>query len=190
MDNMNATMQEESLEEQSNEYPMTPVKAVVNMNDKVLFRYMLLNSTYGIASKIMLTVSLVALVLLPFSFFYSNETTRFALGLIVFLNLILQPLRLKASSKKQMLDNPVFKSPMQYIFDRNGIALKQVMNDGALEWDKILGVKETKYMFLFYINPSQAFIIPKESLENDEDILDLRELVKINFKGVKRLRKK
>ncbi|MDA3847054.1 MAG: YcxB family protein [Vallitaleaceae bacterium] len=165
------------------------VETIVNMNDKVLFRYMLLNSTYGIASKIMLTVSVICLILLPFSFFFSKETTRFALALIVFLNLVLQPLRLKASSKKQMLDNPVFKTPMHYVFDQSGIVLKQEDNDGFMSWEEIIGVKETKHMYLFYINPSQAFIIPKVSFKHEKDILTIRELVNMSTVRVKKLRK-
>lgn len=113
--------------------------------------------------------------------------TVLALGIIVFMNVIMKPVNFMARAKQQMLSNPLFKEPMYYRFDTEGIQLND--SEEKMYWDQLIGVKETKQMFLLYIQPMQAFIIPKASFDNSEQISVFKSLMEKQIIGVKKLKK-
>lgn len=164
------------------------VKVTVNMDAKTLFRYMLANTGFGFAGKIRWGVSLMALVLFPFSLFLENKMIGFALLIIIAMYLVVQPGLLFASAKKQMIDNPIFKKEMVYTFDETGVALNQTLDSGMMPWEDILIIREIKLMFLVYLQPGRALVVPKKEMTEDALVL-LREVIQSS--GIKcRLRSK
>lgn len=153
------------------------VKVIVQMSAKTLFRYMMANTTFGIAGKIKWAVSIMALIFLPFSLFVDNNMISLGLLIIVSMYLIIQPGLLYASAKKQMIDNPIFKEPMIYTFDATGVALNQTIDSGMMPWTDLMTIRETRSMFLVYLQAGRALIVPTESMTN-EDKVRLREIIR------------
>lgn len=167
---------------------VTTVKVDVEMTTKKLFKYMMANTTFGVAGKIKWAVSLMALVMLPFSITLDNNMIPMGLFMIVLMYLIIQPFLLFTSAKKQMIENPVFKAMMSFVFDESGMALNQTIDSGMMPWEDIWMMREIKDMFLVYLQPGRALVVSKEKMSK-EDVSNLRMVIKNS--GIKaRLKKK
>lgn len=151
----------------------------VQMTSKTLFNYMITHSFLSLGGKIKWGVSIMCLILLPFSFFIADTTTTFVLFLIVFLQLGVQPLTLYASAKKQMLSNDFFKHIMKYTVSKEGVHVSDGGNLAAVfKWDNLSKIIETRKLLLFYISDTQAFIVPKIDIKPLEDMNSIKKIVK------------
>jgi hypothetical protein len=160
-----------------NEEGSQEVIITVNMTSKILFDFMMVNSYSSLGGKIKWGVSFFFLLLLPFSIMYSELTVTFAIILILFLNLFVQPLTFLSSSKNQMLSNDMFKHPLKYTFTQEGLRLEAFKNSGMAKWEELVQVTETKDFLLIYASKLQAFIIPKCFVSEDADLDRIKEMV-------------
>ncbi len=90
----------------------------------------------------------------------------FSCGLGVVL-LVYVPLTLYIRSKQQVLGSPVLKNVLHYVVDDIGITTSQGDASATLEWGQVYRVVATRHNILVCSNPRNAFIIPREQVDQE-----------------------
>ena len=78
--------------------------------------------------------------------------------------ILYQPVALYFRAKRQVTGNEVFKEPLHYIVDDNGITVRSGDNTDSLTWDKIYKVVSTSRSVIVYTGRVNACIFPKEDM--------------------------
>ena len=78
--------------------------------------------------------------------------------------ILYQPVALYFRAKRQVTGNEVFKDPLHYIVDDNGITVRSGDNTDSLTWDKIYKVVSTSRSVIVYTGRVNACIFPKEDM--------------------------
>lgn len=148
----------------------------VKMNVKTMYNFLMSHTYSGISGYLSHIIGLGMLVLFfaTFGEADSNRSVFYAVFGIWFM--VYLPVSLYSKSVKQVKLNPVYKKPLSYIVDENGITTTQGEQKAAVTWEQILRVKETKVSFLVYTGRSFCFIFPKEAMGEQERIV--RELIR------------
>lgn len=134
----------------------------VQMTTAKMYDYMLkhtLGSFSGIIGE------LVGLLLILYFALYGNPAFLIA-GIIVVLYL---PVVLYLKSKRQVSSNEVFKEPLHYILDDNGITVISKEQQDSLPWSAMYRVKSTTASIILYTNKINACIFPKADLGDKKD---------------------
>ena len=83
------------------------------------------------------------------------------MGAVVLLYL---PWTLYVKSKQQALLNPVFKEPLHYLLDDNGITISQGETSTTQSWEDCLKAVSTTKSIIIYTSKVNATIFPKNQL--------------------------
>ena len=86
-----------------------------------------------------------------------------------------------------MKSNKLYKYEQTFRFDDDGIFNKSEVGEGKIKWNDLYKVAETKKTFLLYISRYQAFIIPKKEIKEDNEIHNLKVLLRKSVSKVKLL---
>ena len=112
----------------------------------------------------------------------------FALSAIISLIMsFLYALYLLWFGKRLMKSNKLYKYEQTFRFDDDGIFNKSEVGEGKIKWNDLYKVAETKKTFLLYISRYQAFIIPKKEIKEDNEIHNLKVLLRKSVSKVKLL---
>lgn len=129
----------------------------VNMTTGKMYDYMLnhtLRSFSGILAE-------VVGVLLLACFFASYKWMYLIAALIVIFYL---PVALYVNAKKQVLLNPVFKKPLHYTLDDEGITVAVDDKSDSQKWTDMHKAVSTLNSIIIYTNKINACIFPKSDL--------------------------
>ncbi|MCD7835674.1 MAG: YcxB family protein [Lachnospiraceae bacterium] len=74
------------------------------------------------------------------------------------------PWTLFIKSKQQALSNPVFKEPLHYVLDDEGITISQGEVTTTQKWDEMLKAVSTSRSIIVYTSKVNATIFPKQQL--------------------------
>lgn len=91
---------------------------------------------------------------------------------------IVQPLQMKMKAYQQIKLTPIFKEPLHYLVNQEGITVSQNGDTTMLPWDGFRKIVETRKAYLLYMTTVNASIIPKEQLGEKE--APLRQIIKDN----------
>lgn len=87
------------------------------------------------------------------------------------------PINLYLRSKRQFLMSDILKNSLHYRIDETGVHTSQNEATGDLPWEQIYKIVSTKHNVLVYSNRIHAFIIPREQiLEQYEMIKEIAKL--------------
>lgn len=78
--------------------------------------------------------------------------------------LVYLPWTLFIKSKQQALSNPVFKEPLHYVLDDNGITISQGEVNTTQSWDDMVKAVSTSRSIIVYTSRVNATILPKSQL--------------------------
>lgn len=129
----------------------------VNMTTGKMYDYMLnhtLRSFSGILSE-------VVGILLVACFFYGGQILYLLAGILV---IFYMPLALLFNAKKQVTLNPVFKKPLHYILDDEGITVVSGEDSDSQKWVDMHKAVSTMNSIIIYTNRVNACIFPKSDL--------------------------
>lgn len=135
----------------------------VKMTANVLYDYFLYHTYTGLQGILGAVVGALLIVI----FFMGQSPMYLIAGLVVELYL---PYTLFLRSRKQFLDNKVFKEPIHYLFDDEGMTVSQGENSESIEWENIHRAVSTPSSILLYTSAMNASIFPKKEL-GDKKIL-------------------
>ncbi len=134
----------------------------VTMTTGKMYDYMLrhtFTSFSGIVGEL-LGVVLVA------GFFVYGQWLFLAVGIIC---VVYQPAALYLRSKRQVQHNEVFKEPLHYKVDDNGITVESGEDSDSIPWDGIYKVVSTSRSVIVYTGRVNACIFPKEDMGTARD---------------------
>lgn len=124
-----------------------------------LYDYMLMhhyNSPSGIMGSTLGAVMVVAAVM-------SGKWILLVGGIALLLYL---PWTLFIKSRQQVLGNPVFKKPLHYVLDEEGIHISQGEETTSQAWDNMVKAVSTGRSIIVYTTRVNATIFPKKQLED------------------------
>ena len=87
------------------------------------------------------------------------------LGVVILLYL---PWTLYIKSKQQAVNNPVFKEPLHYVLDENGITISQGDSSTCQKWEDCLKAVSTGRSIIVYTAKNNATIFPKSCEKTPE----------------------
>ena len=131
----------------------------VQMTVSKMYDYMLYH-TFRSFSGIMGEV--VGIMLIA-CYFASHKILYLLAGIVVVLYL---PIALYINAKKQVMLNPVFKTPLHYILDEEGITVSSGDATDSQKWSDMHKAVSTGKSLIIYTNKINACIFPKSDLGN------------------------
>lgn len=122
-----------------------------------LYDYMLMhnyNSPAGIMGGVLGAVMIMAAL--------AREQWIFLIaGAVLLLYL---PWTLFIQSRKQILSNPIFKQPLHYVLDENGITISQGETSTSQAWEDMVKAVSTGKSIIVYTSRVNATIFPKAQM--------------------------
>ena len=93
------------------------------------------------------------------------------LGVVILLYL---PWTLYIKSKQQAVNNPVFKEPLHYVLDENGITISQGDSSTCQKWEDCLKAVSTGRSIIVYTAKNNATIFPKSQMQDKTtDVIEM-----------------
>ncbi len=93
------------------------------------------------------------------------------LGVVILLYL---PWTLFIKSKQQVADSPVFKEPLHYVLDENGITISQGETSTCQKWEDCLKAVSTGRSVIVYTAKNNATIFPKSQMQDKTtDVIEM-----------------
>ena len=93
------------------------------------------------------------------------------LGVVILLYL---PWTLFIKSKQQVANNPVFKKPLHYVLDENGITISQGDSSTCQSWEDCLKAVSTGRSIIVYTAKNNATIFPKSQMQDKTtDVIEM-----------------
>lgn len=137
----------------------------VKMTTDKMYDYMLrhvFTSFAGIVGEV-----LGILLIIGFFVYTSDRKWLYlVMGIVV---VFYQPVSLYLRAKKQVMSNEVFKEPLHYILDDNGITVISGENKDSLEWNKMYRAVSTTKSIIIYTTRINACIFPKADLGDKKE---------------------
>ena len=93
------------------------------------------------------------------------------LGVVILLYL---PWTLFIKSKQQVANNPVFREPLHYVLDENGITISQGDSSTCQAWEDCLKAVSTGRSIIVYTAKNNATIFPKRQMQDKTtDVIEM-----------------
>ena len=92
----------------------------------------------------------------------SSKQWLFLIGGIVLL--VYLPWTLFIKSRQQALNNPVFKQPLHYVLDEQGITISQGEESTNQPWEQMVKAVSTSKSIIVYTSRVNATIFPKKQM--------------------------
>lgn len=127
-----------------------------------LYDYMLMhnyNSTAGIMGSVLGAVMVMVGLAKAYWIFVIA-------GIILLLYL---PWTLFIKSRQQILNNPVFKQPLHYVLDENGITISQGETSTHQAWEDMVKAVSTGKSIIVYTTRVNATIFPKNQMGDKKE---------------------
>ena len=143
----------------------------VKMNTRIMYDF-LMKHTYSTLTGWLSHLIGVVLLVLYFATFGEADATKSTAYLVFGLwCLFYMPVSLYSQSARQVRLNPVYKKPLTYTVDTNGIMTVQGDQQAFVTWDKVIKVRETKRNLLIYTGKKFCFIFAKEAMGENQSIV-------------------
>ena len=143
----------------------------VKMNTRIMYDFLMKHAYSGPTGWISHIIGIVLLVLF-FATLGDVETTKSTAYIIFGMwFLVYMPLSLYSQSARQVKLNPVYKNPLTYTVDANGIKTVQGEQQAFVTWDKVLKVRETKQSLLLYTGKKFCFVFAKDAMGEQQEIV-------------------
>jgi len=129
----------------------------VQMNDKILYDYMLYHTYHGTAG---ILGTMVGLFMVVYWLSYGGSVLYLLGGITVIMYL---PVSLYMNAKRQMLANPAFKEPLHYSLTEEGIEVSQGEAKDSIQWENVRKVVSTGKSIIIYTSKINATIFPRKA---------------------------
>jgi len=139
----------------------------VHMTASALYDYNMYHTYTGSAGIVGTAFGAMLLII-----FVSNRQPAFLFaGLVV---ILYSPVALYLNSRKQVKLNPMFRNPLHYVMDDEGVTVSQGEQEISVSWDQMLKACSTNQSLLLYTSKTSAWIFPKADLgEKRYDIIEM-----------------
>lgn len=146
-------------------------KFEVKMTQKIMFHFMM-NHTYKSPTGILgILFGLSAFVLFGVTINNAQPWQSILYLLFGIWFILYLPVNLYLRSGKQVKGNPVFKKPITYLVNNEGITTMAADQQSHMKWDSLVKVEESKESLMIYTGKRTSFVWPKESIGNQYDMV-------------------
>ncbi len=83
--------------------------------------------------------------------------------LAIFL-LVMTPINMKSKAKLQVTQSEMFKNPLEYELNDEGVVIRQDEQEARVTWDEMMKAVSTQKSVILYITKIRAIILPKECM--------------------------
>lgn len=129
----------------------------VQMTTSKMYDYMLYHTFHSFSG----IMGEVVGIMLIACFFAAHKPLYLIAGIVVVLYL---PIALFLNAKKQVTLNPVFKTPLHYCLNDEGITVQSGDATDSQKWEDMYKAVSTGKSIVIYTNKINACIFPKEDL--------------------------
>ena len=134
----------------------------VKMTTGKMYDYMLRHTFTSFAGVVGEVLGIVLVV----GFFVTGQWLYLLAGIIC---VVYQPVALYMRARRQVYNNEVFKTPLHYILDDEGITVQSGDNTDSLPWEKMYKAVSTTRSVILYTGRVNACIFPKEDMGDRKD---------------------
>ena len=139
----------------------------VQMTASSLYDYNMYHTYSGTAGIVGTAVGTLFLIL----FAAYRQPAYLVAGLVI---ILYSPLVLYMNSVKQIKLNPVYKNPLHYMLDEEGVTVTAGDESLKVEWDKMIKARATNQSILLYTGPKSAWVFPKKDLgQKRYDVIEM-----------------
>jgi len=96
--------------------------------------------------------------------FISSNCENFLFLILGLVLIVYTPVSLKLQASKTVQLNPVYKNPLHYVIDENGITVSQGETTTTAGWDQCRKAVSTRLSILVYTGKKNASIFPRKQL--------------------------
>lgn len=105
-------------------------------------------------------------ILLIIGYIMTAKWVYLIAGIVVIVYL---PVTLYLKAKRQVMLNPVFKEPLHYTLDDEGVKVKSGDSEESLPWSAMYKATSSLRTIILYTNKINACLFPKEDLGDDKN---------------------
>lgn len=134
----------------------------VNMTTGKMYDYMLRHTFTSFAGVVGEVLGIVLVV----GFFVTGQWLYLIAGVVC---VVYQPVALYMRARRQVNSNEVFKAPLHYTLDDEGITVKSGDNTDSLPWEKMYKAVSTNRSVILYTGRVNACIFPKDDMGDRKD---------------------
>ncbi len=134
----------------------------VNMTTGKMYDYMLRHTFTSFAGVVGEVLGIVLVV----GFFVTGQWLYLIAGIVC---VVYQPVALYMRARRQVNSNEVFKAPLHYTLDDEGITVKSGDNTDSLPWEKMYKAVSTNRSVILYTGRVNACIFPKDDMGDRKD---------------------
>ncbi|TCT13780.1 YcxB-like protein [Natranaerovirga pectinivora] len=162
----------------------------VKIEEKDMYHFLLHCEYKRVISVIYIFFSISCLILFPFSLTWGDTTFSIMLLVVGLFYTFFTPLSLRLKAKRQILLNPAYKKPFNYVINETGLNISQDHNEFNYSWMDFTKIEQTKNALLFFFSKKVAFILPMKDCEKEiHNILEvLNKEVPHKLKGIKKIK--
>lgn len=144
----------------------------VKMTKKILYDFLMTHTYRSFSGWFSIIIGLCGVVFTIFSVGKAETMMTVVYGLFSVYFLLYQPLVLYMKAAKQIKMNPMYREPLHYEVNDEGILSFQNDQQALIPWENILKVTESKYSFLLYTGKISSFVLPRESMGTQITIVE------------------
>ena len=120
-----------------------------------------------------LVLSFGAFIFLMLTFESRDSFQVIILVILASLFTVIQPIQFLTKAYQQVKMMPIYKAPIDYVLDENGIHVKQNEETLDLPWKNMRKVAEGSKALYIYTSSVHAFIFPKDQLSGNEETVKI-----------------
>lgn len=139
----------------------------IKVTQKNMYHFMMYHSYHGFSGIFSIVAGILLLVCYGWQRQIGGENSWLYL-LFGVLFLVYQPWSLFLGAARQVTQNPVFRNPLHYELDDEGITVRQGESADTISWANVKKVCETSQNILVYTSSKNAFIWAKKQLGDQE----------------------
>lgn len=152
------------------------IKVSIKIQSSDMFHFLIKHFYSHFSGIFGVILSLGALVVFFLSIGKRQPMQLIILLIIASLFTVIQPLQFLLKANQQVKLNPMFKEPLLYTMNSEGVAVEQKDDKVILPWNDIRKIVESSKAIFIYSSTVNAFILPKEQM--GEDYTGVKEIIK------------
>lgn len=148
-----------------------PVEFDITLTSKDMYRfnmYQMYSGFHGWFS-VILSIFVFVVAVVTYGEVTVTKTILYLVFGIIFL--IYPPVSLYLRSKHTLAASEVLRGALHYAVDEGGFTVSQKEESAQLPWDAIYKMVATKHNVLVYSNRTNAYVIPREQLGENYQVL-------------------
>lgn len=157
-----------------------PIKIDAKIDRKILFSFLLCHTYTSFSGILSIFIGVGAFALFFKSLSGNDDMQKLILLLIAVLFTMGNPCLLYQKAKEQALKNPLYKKPLFYTLDDQGIHLKVDGKKETMEWSGITKWKKTGKVCILYTSKIHAILLPYKDMNGKKDAVETLIRSKVN----------